>query len=440
MNPQKAEPAAFAWVRAALRSMRPGHSADGSIAGKWLAAFPIPYWTVLLFGLAAIARVVISGAEALAMPEIHVGLANKDFANYWVAAQLVLSGETADLFGPHAGYFAHLTAIFGPDYPWHNWSYPPHYLLLIWPLGFFGYKTALIVFLLSTLGIFLWTARSLTDRNSALVWVAILPFIAHTLLVAQNGFLFGGLALGALALRDRRPVVAGIFLALLTVKPQLGVLFPFLLLAERRWLVIAVAAAGTLVLVLGSIALFGVSAWQGYFAEVVPYQSQVMAKLDGTFLTLLTSFYALFRNWGLEAAYALPLHLIFALPVFLITIGAFFLASRNEDRTILLLVATFLITPYALTYDLGMLAGALGLLAMRVRTKTMAPNILLAIAMLLPVLMRHMGEFNLALAPVIIFLVYLLALREAGTVGSARRAWMSLNAARRNWAISRKTA
>jgi hypothetical protein len=235
-------------------------------------------------------------------------------------------------------------------------------------------------------------------------------------------------------------VVAGIFLALLTVKPQLGVLFPFLLLAERRWLVIAVAAAGTLVLVLGSIALFGVSAWQGYLAEVLPYQSQVMAKLDGTFLTLLTSFYALFRNWGLEAAYALPLHMIFALPVFLITIGAFFLASRNEDRTILLLVATFLITPYALTYDLGMLAGALGLLAMRVRTKTMAPNILLAIAMLLPVMMRHMGELNLTLAPVIIFLVYLLALREAGTVGSARRAWMSLNAARRNWAISRKAA
>ena len=48
--------------------------------------------------------------------------------------------------------------------------------------------------------------------------------------------------MGALALRRTRPVTAGILLGCLTFKPQLGILFPFLLLFERNWTMIASAA------------------------------------------------------------------------------------------------------------------------------------------------------------------------------------------------------
>ncbi|MBX3572224.1 MAG: DUF2029 domain-containing protein [Mesorhizobium sp.] len=348
------------------------------------------------------------------MPGIHPGFADKDFANYWTAGKLILAGRAADLFGPHATYFAHLTKAFGPDFPWHNWSYPPHYLLFLWPLGLFGYKTAMMLFLGVTGAFFIWAARAFGGRDNSLVWVAIIPFVAHNLWVAQNGFLFAGCALAALAFRDSRPLLAGVFLGLLTIKPQLGVFFPFLLLAERRWLVIASAAATTFVLVGLSAVVFGVDAWRGYFAEVIPYQTLVMRELQGTFLAMLTSIYGMLRNWGFSADTALALHVVIAIPAAVITIAAFFLGRSDRDRSVLLLVATFVVTPYALTYDLGLLTGALALLANSRFGQSNRTGLLIALAMLLPVIMMPLGEAHVTIAPLLIMIMFVMALANTG--------------------------
>ena len=37
---------------------------------------------------------------------------------------------------------------------------------------------------------------------------------------------------------DRRPVAAGVLIGLLTLKPQLGILFPVMLIASARWRVL----------------------------------------------------------------------------------------------------------------------------------------------------------------------------------------------------------
>jgi hypothetical protein len=95
----------------------------------------LPYRAVAaLAAIAGIAGLSMIIAELLA-PGTAPEFANRDFANYWIAGKLILGGETADLFGPQPQYFRHLTDAFGRDYPWHNWSYPPHYLLFLWPLG-----------------------------------------------------------------------------------------------------------------------------------------------------------------------------------------------------------------------------------------------------------------------------------------------------------------
>ena len=86
-------------------------------------------------------------------------MANKDFANYWAAGQLIRSGEALDLFGPHEGYFRHLKGFFGQDYPWHDWSYPPHFLLALWPLGYVSYEWGALLFLAATLALFLLALR-----------------------------------------------------------------------------------------------------------------------------------------------------------------------------------------------------------------------------------------------------------------------------------------
>ncbi len=371
----------------------------------------------------AVGIVVLSGLIVSLMADgIPGDFSNKDFANYWTAGRLVLSGQVLDLFGPHPGYFAHLTEVFGPDYPWHNWSYPPHYLLFVWPLGFFGYKAAMVVFLAASGLLFAWGLRVFCGRDDPLVWIAAAPAVVYNVWTAQNGFLTAGLALGALGLRERRPILAGVLLGLLTVKPQLGILFPFLLVAERRWSMIASAAATTVALVLLSAFAFGVDAWKGYVAEVLPYQTLVMRELTGAFLAMLPSTYGSFRFWGLPADPALMLHMLVAVPAFVVSVAAFFLAPDARWRAAVLLVGTFLVTPYALTYDLGLLAAALPLLYRSVEADPVrgeAALWLVATAMLLPLLMMAMGLVWLPLSPLVLIAVFALTLRHGGVVEAA---------------------
>jgi hypothetical protein len=250
-----------------------------------------------------------------------------------------------------------------------------------------------------------------------MVWVAAGPFVAHNFWVAQNGYVSASLGLGALALRERRPVLAGILLGLLTVKPQLGLLFPFLLVAERRWSMIASAALTTVALVAASVAVFGVEAWEGYFDEVVPYQAYVMRALEGTFLAMMPAFYGALRNWTVTPDLALTLHLLVAVPVALVTIVAFFRVADARYRTALLVLGTFVVTPYALSYDLGLLVPALALLAGNGTAGWPEDRhriALLAVAMLLPVVMMPLGEMYLSLAPFVLLAVYAIALSEAG--------------------------
>lgn len=368
---------------------------------------------------------------ALFDPTIPAGIADKDFANYWTAGNLIREGRVLDLFGPQPGYFAHLTAAFGPDYPWHNWSYPPHYLLLVWPLGYLGYEVAMLAFLIVTGGLFLVVLRILARDYGPMVWIAAGPLIAHNFWVAQNGYISASLGLAALALRERRPVLAGILLGLLTVKPQLGLLFPFLLIAERRWSMILSATLTAAVLVGLSAAMFGVEAWKGYFDEVVPYQAFVMRALEGTFLAMMPAFYGALRNWTIGADLALAMHLVIAVPVALITIVGFFRVSDSRYRTALLVLGTFIVTPYALSYDLGLLVPALALLAgngVAGQGKARSRTALIAVAMLLPVVMVPLGEMYLSIAPFVLLAVYVLTLTEA--FGDSRAGLGTVNPAR----------
>lgn len=376
-----------------------------------------PYRIVAITAPALLVIHIATLVWALIDPGTPASVADKDFANYWMAGQLIREGRVMDLFGPHPAYFAHLTDAFGADFPWHNWSYPPHYLLLVWPLGFFTYEVAMVVFLAATGGLFLIVLRILAREAGPMVWVAAGPFVAHNFWVAQNGYISASLGLGALALRERRPVLAGILLGFLTVKPQLGLLFPFLLVAERRWSMIASAALTTVALVAASVAVFGVEAWEGYFDEVVPYQAYVMRALEGTFLAMMPAFYGALRNWTVTPDLALTLHLLVAVPVALVTIVAFFRVADARYRTALLVLGTFVVTPYALSYDLGLLVPALALLAGNGTAGWPEDRhriALLAVAMLLPVVMMPLGEMYLSLAPFVLLAVYAIALSEAG--------------------------
>ncbi|CAD7045534.1 hypothetical protein RHAB21_03562 [Pseudorhizobium halotolerans] len=334
---------------------------------------------------------------------------NRDFANYWIASKLAMEGHVLDLFSGQDIYFARMQEVFGQDYPWHNWSYPPHYLLLVLPFGLLPYVASGIVFQLATLALFLHAASLARAPEARGYWLLLLPFIVCNLHLSQNGFLTAALMLYGLSLRFRRPLLAGVAIGLLTIKPQLGLLLPILLLLERRWQTIAAAALSAGLSMALSALLFGVDTWTGYVGHNLPYQTIVMTDFGGFFLHLMPSVYGAARSLDLDAATAMALHL----PVAALAIVAFlYLAWRLETpeaRSLSLLFATFCIAPYSLLYDLGALCV---LAAAENARERMLPQgqgrrwrmLMLAAVCLLPVLALPFSLAGLPIAPAVLLL------------------------------------
>src|SRR3546814_8875399 len=87
---------------------------------------------------------------------------------------------------------------------------------------------------------------------------------------------------------------------LLTVKPQLGILLPFALLASRQWTAIVVASVTAALLVGASALLFGWESWQAYAELVVPHQAVIMNERHGVFLVMMPSAYMALRLFEVE--------------------------------------------------------------------------------------------------------------------------------------------
>ncbi|TPG20383.1 DUF2029 domain-containing protein [Sphingomonas koreensis] len=381
--------------------------------------------TAVILGM----MLLIYDAYYLFTPGLPLPIADKDFANYWMSAHLAATGDVRTVFGSQAIYLDHLRAVFGQKMPWHNWSYPPHYLLLMMPLALVPYKIGLVVFIFLT-GYFFCKAYNLFCESKSMLPIAIVaPFILLNTWEVQNGFLTGGLALLVLRLRENRPIVAGICLGLLTIKPQLGFLFPILLLVERRWLVLSSAALTTCFLIALSALIFGIEAWKAYLSIVIPFQGLVMTELGGKFLTMLPSTYGAARLYGASADSALLIHSLIAIPVAILTVVAVFATRSARARDYLVLTATFLITPYSLNYDLGMLAaGVASFIADGGDNQRKLDRVLLALVMLLPVSMMIVGRLGIAVGPPLLLITFAAMIHRAdiwdrvgGWLGSFRR-------------------
>jgi arabinofuranan 3-O-arabinosyltransferase len=345
-------------------------------------------------------------------------LIDKDFVNYWTASRLLLGGQVLDLFADHATYFRHLTAEFGADSQWRNWSYPPHYLLAIWPLGFLGYVPALLAFMAVTFAAWLVAVRAFLGRfpREASGLLILAPAILDNLRHAQNGFLTAALMLGGLALRQKRPVLAGVLLGCLTVKPQLGVLIPLFLLAERQWRVIGAAVLTTVALVLLSGTLFGWESWHGYLTQTLPYQSRVMTEFTGGFQGMMPTVFAALRAMEVSPDLALTLHGAVAL-------GALALAARIVPtcpdaglRAALLIMTTLVVVPYWLSYDYTIAAAALLLADMRASARDPQAGrhrAVLVLAALTPIAAVPLWDLGLPLSPLLVLAGFAAVARSA---------------------------
>ncbi len=375
-----------------------GRSIDLLLVAWWLFAF----WVLATYGMRFGFLLYIE----LGLDK-QTNIVDRDFVNYWVGGQFALDGRHLLLFD-QPQYFAYLQSLFGPNYQIHAWSYPPHFLMLVAPLGMFEYRVALVIFLLVTLALFVLAASAFRRRfapetSRLYLWLALFGYVLMQVEATQNGFLTGALLLCVFAYMRERPAVAGLALALLTVKPQLGFLIPLLALLDRNWALLRWATIFTVLLVGLSVALFGVDSWRAYFTQVVPYQQYVMNEWYGIFLRMMPSTFGSVRTLDFTPDLAHVVQWIVSGAAFACLLRLLFVVKDPLERVFAIVAGTFLITPYSFNYDMGAISIIAACLSLRERAaKRNLEASVYGVLAILPAAVTTLGIKGLPIAPLVL--------------------------------------
>jgi hypothetical protein len=241
------------------------------------------------------------------------------------------------------------------------WLYPPVFYLAVLPLAFLPYWLAFLVYSLTTLSFYVAALRRWIKHREALWVLAAFPGLWINGVLGQNGFLTAGLAAAALLALPRRPVLSGVLIGCLCIKPQLGLLFPVALIAIGAWRTIVAAALTVAGLLLAAFFVFGVAtydAWLHSFANARTFLQTAGPAMWGN----MPTFFSFARLLGAPVSVAYALQAVVALAA---VATVWVIWRRNPSwmlRSAALVAATFLITPYVFNYDLTWLALALAAL------------------------------------------------------------------------------
>ena len=198
--------------------------------------------------------------------------------------------------------------------------------------------------------------------------------------------------------------MSGVLIALLTVKPHLGLLIPLFLILTQRWRVFIYAALASLAFIALSLLIHGVGVWQAYFDLGLKYQAQILQGstilVDGLMPTALMNMIAA----GAGSSLAILIHAIFALAA----IGWFYITVLTcKDPFIqfaAMLVATYILSPYMMAYDFIILIWVMIMLAFR-RPFDRFQKVTFRLIVFLPVisvLMAQMAVPGSAIIPVLL--------------------------------------
>ena len=339
----------------------------------------------------------------------------RDFINLWAGPQLAYSGKLWTLFDIQA-YWDEVGRLFGQALPLHSWCYPLFTLTLFWPLAQLPYFWALAIWTISTFAAFAAVAVAQVApgrRRVALVILMLAPASFMNVLGGQNGFLSAALLMGGMLALDRRPVMAGVLFGLLTFKPHLGLVLPFVLIALGAWRTIATAVATAVALVAVSVLQFGIEPWHKYMTVTTGLQVAWLTSFDGFFTYMMISVATAMRTLGFSLHAALAVQAAVAAVVLPVAVVAI---ARTDDacrRIFVLTTATLLVTPYAFNYDMTALSVAIvWTLVGRLEWRPAWSTVYL-LGWIAPLATIFMSNVGIPMTPFIVAALFVLAVREA---------------------------
>ena len=244
------------------------HEAAPAAAQGVAARLPTPERLISLLGLTlALGYLAVLVTAALGGNFLLDGegrpIAN-DFVNVWAAGRLALDGNPAAAYDWTLHKAAEVRAV-GHDFAnYYGWHYPPPFLFVAAALATLPYLVAALVWLAATLTAYAATLGGILRSRAGILLALGFPAALWNVTAGQNGFLTAALIGGTLGLLERHPALAGLCLGFLSYKPQFGLLFPIVLIADRRWLTIAVAALAAGGLAAASWLAFGSASWEAF--------------------------------------------------------------------------------------------------------------------------------------------------------------------------------
>ena len=380
-----------------------------------------------------------------------------DFSSFYAAGTMVHDGMAAQAFD-RVAHFARQQAIFGPDAHYYAFQYPPVFLLVAAGMAKLPYLPALTVWQAATFILYLFAIRAIlrspswpglsrpsttfslskkqdvdardepghdeekavaADRLWLLVAIAF-PAVFINLGHGQNGFLTVALFGSALALLDRRPLIAGMMIGLLIYKPQFGLMIPLVLIATGRWRVVAAAAATVAALLAVTLLALGPAVWPAFLDSMTITRVILLEQGDiGWFK--IQSVFAWVRLWGGPIALAYFIQTIVTLSVAAALIWFWRSRSHYPLKTSALLIGSLLATPFCLDYDLMLLAPVIAFLAIDGLRHGFCywHKTVLAALWLVPLIARSVTEaVSIPLAAPLLLAAFLFVLQRAISEGS----------------------
>jgi hypothetical protein len=284
-----------------------------------------------------------------------------DFVNVWAAGQLARDGAAPAAYDWTLHRAAEVRAV-GYDFDgYYGWHYPPPAFFFAAALATLPYLVAAGVWLLTTLAAYAAAIAGILGLRTGVLFALGFPAAIWNVTAGQNGFLTAALIGGTLGLLERQPALAGICLGLLTYKPQFGLLFPIVLIADRRWLTIAVATLTAIVLAALSWLAFGSASWEA-FVHWAPLSSHALIDQGALDWYRLQSVFALVRAHGGSEPLAWTVQGLLSLLLAVWLVRLWRSRVAFELKAAALAAGALLATPYLFMYDLVVLAVAVAFL------------------------------------------------------------------------------
>jgi hypothetical protein len=147
----------------------------------------------------------------------------------------------------------------------------------------------------------------------------------------------------------------------LSYKPQFGLLFPIVLIADRRWLAIMAAAVTAGALAMASWLAFGSASWEA-FLHWMPITGRVVLGEGAADWSRLQSVFGFMPAHGASETLAWVVQTASALAVVAGIVALWRSPASYEIKAAGLAAGALLATPYIYTYDLVVLAVAVAFL------------------------------------------------------------------------------